>query len=86
MPSNNETAGRSLLADVEAPASDLFTRHGYRKHHEGHKYHPKTVLRVVTRIQALTLELLPIQVDLGAVLLVLHPGSVPRAEKARSSF
>ncbi|BGP09070.1 Calcium channel YVC1 [Rhodotorula toruloides] len=67
MPSNNETAGRSLLADVEAPASDLFTRHGYRKHHEGHKYHPKTVLRVVTRIQALTLELLPIQVDLDDI-------------------
>lgn len=66
MPSTSET-GRSLLADVEAPASDLFSRHGYRKHHEGHKYHPKTVLRIVTRIQALTLELLPIQVDLDDI-------------------
>lgn len=30
-----------------------------------HAFHPKTVSRVVDRIKALTLELLPIQVDLG---------------------
>ncbi|BGP17286.1 Calcium channel yvc1 [Rhodosporidiobolus nylandii] len=35
---------------------------GEGAHH--HEFHPKTVQRIITRIQALTLELLPIQVDL----------------------
>lgn len=33
--------------------------------HEHHQVHPRTVTRLVKRIEALTLELLPIQVDPG---------------------
>ena len=33
--------------------------------HHAHSFHPRTVTRVVDRIKALTLELLPIQVNLG---------------------
>ncbi|GAA5878176.1 hypothetical protein JCM8547_008364 [Rhodosporidiobolus lusitaniae] len=51
----------SLLRDVEAPIQIASSRNGKHHHYE---FHPRTVQRIVTRIQALTLELLPIQVDL----------------------
>ncbi|GAA5916355.1 hypothetical protein JCM6882_000861 [Rhodosporidiobolus microsporus] len=50
----------ALLHDIEAPLSIRSPR----GHHADHEYHPKTVQRIVTRIQALTLELLPIQCEL----------------------
>ncbi|GAA5987011.1 hypothetical protein JCM11641_004418 [Rhodosporidiobolus odoratus] len=37
---------------------------GLQGEHPHHEYHPRTVQRIVTRIQALTLELLPLEVDL----------------------
>ncbi|GAA5874877.1 hypothetical protein JCM1840_003912 [Sporobolomyces johnsonii] len=49
----------SLLHDMEAPLLIYTTENNHK-----HQYHPKTDTRIVTRIQALTLELLPIQVDL----------------------
>lgn len=52
---------RSQMRDMEAP---LIQRQQSRMNHL-HQFHPKTVSRVVTRIQALALELLPMQVDLG---------------------
>jgi len=52
---------RSQMRDMEAP---LIQRQQSRVNHM-HQFHPKTVSRVVTRIQALALELLPMQVDLG---------------------
>jgi len=52
---------RNQMRDMEAPLiqrqQSLVNRH--------HQYHAKTVSRIVTRIQALALELLPMQVDLG---------------------
>lgn len=51
-------------ADAEDPtASACESFHEHQAHH----FHPKTVTRIVTRIQALTLELIPIEVDLGAL-------------------
>ncbi|GAA5824388.1 hypothetical protein JCM11251_000401 [Rhodosporidiobolus azoricus] len=56
--SSNEAS--ALLRDVESP----LTIRSARGHHSHHSYHPRTVQRIVTRIQALTLELIPIQCDL----------------------
>lgn len=51
-----------MLSEIEAP----LLHHG-EPHNGGRKHpHPRTVSRIVTRIQALMLELLPIQVDPGA--------------------
>jgi len=49
------------MRDMEAP---LIQRQQLLQNHK-HAYHPRTVSRVITRIQALALELLPMQVDLG---------------------
>ncbi|GAA5842733.1 hypothetical protein JCM3766R1_005766 [Sporobolomyces carnicolor] len=49
---------------MEAPLHDQAERQHLLKNHR-HVFHPKTVTRIVTRIQALCLELLPIQVDLA---------------------
>ncbi|GAA6005847.1 hypothetical protein JCM10207_007248 [Rhodosporidiobolus poonsookiae] len=53
---------RNLLGDLEAPLTAASTGGNDDDKHE--HYHPRTVQRITTRIQALTLELLPIQVDL----------------------
>jgi hypothetical protein len=53
---NRERSGNALEA---APLL-----HADPDHHT-HGYHPRTVSRVVDRIKALTMELLPIEVDLG---------------------
>ncbi|GAA6040060.1 hypothetical protein JCM8097_004760 [Rhodosporidiobolus ruineniae] len=58
--SNLSQESRGLLRDLEAPLRPISPR----ANHPKHEYHPRTVQRIVTRIQALTLELLPIQVDL----------------------
>lgn len=54
---------RNQMRDMEAPLiqrqQSLVNRH--------HQYHAKTVSRIVTRIQALALELLPMQVDLEEI-------------------
>lgn len=55
---------QSRLPDMEAPLHDQAERQHLLKNHR-HVFHPKTVTRIVTRIQALCLELLPIQVDLA---------------------
>ncbi|GAA5913307.1 hypothetical protein JCM8208_005205 [Rhodotorula glutinis] len=55
----------SFGSDIEAPL--LARVHGERNKKHQHTFHPKTVTRVVTRIEALILELLPIQVDLDAL-------------------
>ncbi|GAA6052108.1 hypothetical protein JCM3770_006635 [Rhodotorula araucariae] len=60
----NDTAG--LLGDLEAPLA-AFTGGRSNKPEHAHVFHPKTVTRIVTRIEALTLELLPIQVDLDEI-------------------
>ncbi|GAA5971515.1 hypothetical protein JCM3765_001224, partial [Sporobolomyces pararoseus] len=50
--------------DMEAPIPEH--REGLLKNHQ-HRFHARTVSRIVTRIQALALELLPIQVDLEEI-------------------
>ncbi|TNY22210.1 hypothetical protein DMC30DRAFT_362069 [Rhodotorula diobovata] len=52
----------SFGSDIEAPLLAHVRGDDNKKHQ--HVFHPKTVSRVVTRIEALILELLPIQVDL----------------------
>jgi hypothetical protein len=54
------------MPDMEAPRSDPEHQRLIKNHK--HNFHPRTVSRIVTRIQALTLELLPIQVDLDEVI------------------
>ncbi|GAA5930927.1 uncharacterized protein JCM15063_002498 [Sporobolomyces koalae] len=55
---------RAQMRDMEAPMQQqqqqLLANHK-------HQFHPQTVSRIVTRIQALALELLPIQVDLEEI-------------------
>ncbi|SCV72936.1 BQ2448_6861 [Microbotryum intermedium] len=56
------------ISALEAPLllRSAGSRHGRRTTHHDHDhvYHPRTVTAIVRRIEALTLELLPIQVDL----------------------
>ncbi|BGP41086.1 Calcium channel yvc1 [Rhodotorula kratochvilovae] len=62
---NDDTGG--LLGDMEESLA-TFTGGRNNKPEHAHLFHPKTVSRIVTRIEALTLELLPIQVDLGEIM------------------
>lgn len=55
---------KAQMRDMEAPL--LQQRQQLLENHR-HQFHPKTVTRIVTRIQALALELLPIQVDLEEI-------------------
>ncbi|KAK4706072.1 hypothetical protein P7C70_g115, partial [Phenoliferia sp. Uapishka_3] len=57
-PSFCSSSMANLLAEAEALLTQGEPNRGAQKHP-----HPRTVSRIVTRIQALTLELLPIQVD-----------------------
>ncbi|GAA6008524.1 hypothetical protein JCM11491_004508 [Sporobolomyces phaffii] len=55
---------KAQMRDMEAPL--LQQREQLLQNHR-HQFHPRTVTRIVTRIQALALELLPIQVDLDEI-------------------
>ncbi|GAA6002851.1 uncharacterized protein JCM10292_001338 [Rhodotorula paludigena] len=69
----HDSATQTLLGDLEAPLASMTgsARSPSRRRakdgggHPAHHFHPQTVSRVVTRAIALTLELLPIQVDLA---------------------
>lgn len=55
---------QSSSSDAENPTASAFE--SFDQQH-AHHFHPKTVTRIIIRIQALTLELIPIEVDLGAL-------------------
>ncbi|BGP56070.1 Calcium channel yvc1 [Rhodotorula sphaerocarpa] len=57
--------GTQLLLSSSSDAEDPAQSFEERIH--AHHYHPKTVTRIVTRIQALILELLPIEVDVDDI-------------------
>lgn len=55
---------QSSSSDAEDPTASAFE--SFNEQH-AHHFHPKTVTRIIIRIQALTLELIPIEVDLDEI-------------------